>query len=112
MRNHLYILWTNNSPIAAEHMIMMYASNSIKNNWWDKVTVIIWGEPQLLICENEHIRNLINDAKGLGVEFSACLTCANQLGTKDNLEEYGFDIRKWGALLTDIIKSNKKLITI
>lgn len=86
MKNHLYILWTNASPITAENMVMMYAKNSILNNWWEKVTVIIWGEPQLLICEKEHIRNLINEAKEIGVEFSACLTCANALGTKDSLE--------------------------
>lgn len=112
MNNKLYILWTNESPIASKNMVLMYASNSIKNKWWDKVTVIIWGAPQLLICEDKSIRNMINESKELGVEFSACLSCANELGTKDKLEEYNFEVKRWGALLTDILKNDEKLITV
>ena len=30
---HLHILWTNGDPVTAEHMVMMYATNSLLNDW-------------------------------------------------------------------------------
>ena len=45
---HLYILWTSGDPVTAEHMVMMYSTKARLYNWWDKVTVIIWGAAQKL----------------------------------------------------------------
>lgn len=108
----LYILWTNADEITSEHMVMMYAKNALLKKWWEEVTVIIWGKPQLLICENEHIRNLVLEAREAGVHFSACIACAKNLGTKEKLDSYGFEIIPWGPPLTDILKSGDKLLTV
>ena len=72
---HLYILWTNGDPLTAEHMVMMYATNAMLNGWWDEVTVIIWGAPQKLVCEDEAVKLKMGLAQDAGVEFTACLTC-------------------------------------
>ena len=58
------------------------------------------------------MRALIDEVKEVGVEFSACVACANNLGTEEKLEEYGFEVKPWGKLLTDVLKSDEKLITI
>ena len=42
-KTHLYVLWTNDNPITAEKMVFRYAVNSLKRNWWEKVTLIVWG---------------------------------------------------------------------
>ncbi|WP_432735719.1 DsrE family protein [Maridesulfovibrio sp. FT414] len=112
MKNKLNILWTNADPVTSELMVMMYAQNSIKNGWWDKVQVIIWGAPAKLVAEDVHIQKLIADAREVGVRFSACESCAAQLGVKSQLAELDLEVKHWGLPLTEIIKNNENLITV
>ena len=49
---HLHILWTNADPTAGKLMVMMYAKYSMKNGWWDRCTVILWGATVRLMLEN------------------------------------------------------------
>lgn len=59
--NNLYILWTNGSALTFKKMVSMCAFNSIKNNWWDKIIIIIWGETSKLVSKyyevQKHIKN-------------------------------------------------------
>ena len=111
-KSHLYILWTNGNPITAEKMVFMYAINSILNGWWDKVTLIVWGAPALLIRENKDIQTKIKEAQEAGVHVTACIACADQLGVTQTLKDIGIEVISWGAPLTDLLKKNEKLITI
>jgi hypothetical protein len=110
--NKLYILWTNADILTSEKMVMMYATNSMLNQWWDAVTVIIWGATSMLVAENEMIQNKIAIASHAGVQFSACKACADQLGVTDKLIDLGIEVQYWGEGLTDILKDDEKLITI
>jgi hypothetical protein len=110
--NELTILWTNDNPETSELMVMMYATNSMKLNLWDKLTVVIWGATSKLVAENTMIQELITEAKNAGVIFSACQSCAEKLGTKDTLQNLGIELKYWGSPLTEIIKNNENLITI
>jgi hypothetical protein len=108
----LNILWTNADILTSDKMVMMYATNSILEHWWDAVTVIIWGATAKLVAENEFIQNKIKIAQHVGVHFSACKACAEQLGVYDKLIDLGIDVLYWGEGLTDILKNEEKLITI
>lgn len=110
--NKLYILWTNADVLTSEKMVMMYATNSMLNQWWDAVTVIIWGATPKLVAENEMIQTKITIARHAGVQFSACKACADQLGVTDKLVDLGIEVQYWGEGLTDILKDDEKLITI
>ena len=88
---HLYIVWSNADPITSQHMVFMYATNSMKNAWWDQVTVVVWGATQPLLCEDEAVRAGMQAAREAGVEFSACLTCADILGTTEQLRAMGLE---------------------
>lgn len=110
--NRLYILWTNADMITSEKMVMMYSRNSMINQWWDEVTVIIWGATVKLVADNEIIQNKIEMAKHVGVKFSACKSCADELGVSDKIKELGIEVVYWGVGLTDIIKDGEKMITI
>ncbi len=112
MNKHLHVLWTNNDPVCAEHMLMMYVTNAMRKAWWDKVTVIIWGSTQTLLCHNSHMQSLLDIAREAGVEFSACIACARQLGTVDKLNELSIETKPWGIPLTELIQSDAKLLTI
>lgn len=110
--NRLYILWTNADILTSDKMVMMYATNSIINQWWDAVTVIIWGATVKLTAENDLIQTKIKMAQHAGVQFSACKACAEQLGFTDKLVDLGVEVIYWGEGLTDILKNDDKLITI
>jgi hypothetical protein len=111
-KSHLYILWTNDNPITSEKMVFMYGINSILQDWWEKVTIIIWGATVQLTCENEEIQGKIKEALKVGVHITACKACADQLGLTEELESQGIEVIYWGKPLTDILKSEETLITI
>ena len=110
--NELFILWTNADVLTSEKMVMMYAANSLLENWWDAVTVIIWGATAKLAAENALIQDKLKAAQTAGVRFSACKACADQLGVADKLQGLGVEVKYWGQGLTEILKENRKLITI
>ena len=111
-KNKLSILWTNADPLTAEHMVMMYATNAMLKKWWDEVTVIIWGATSKLVAEDEKIQGLIRTARQAGVQFSACVACANALGTFEAIADMGIELKSWGQPLTELIKADEKLITV
>ena len=109
---HLYILWTNADIHTSQLMLMMYATNSMTNQWWDEVTVIIWGATAKLTAENEMIQEHLKIAQHVGVKFSACVACARQLGVVEKLEELGVEVIGWGGPLTKILQSGGKLLSV
>jgi hypothetical protein len=108
----LHILWTNDNLDTSQFMLMMYATNSMLNNWWDSVTVIVWGATAKLAAENEIIQERIKIAQHAGVRFSACISCAEQLGVVEQLKTLDVEVRGWGAPLTEIIQNGSHLITV
>lgn len=108
----LNILWTNGDVITSEKMVMMYGINAKIHNWWDDVTIIIWGAPAKTISESEMLQEKIKMAIHTGVHVSACKACADQLGVTDLLSSLGVEIKYWGEGLTDILQSDGKLLTI
>lgn len=110
--NHLHVLWTSSDPITAEHMLLLYTVNSLKREWWEKVTIIIWGGSMKLIAEDSNIQRLIKEAVAQGVKFLGCLHCAQQVKAEDILTDLGVELKYMGEGLTEIIKTKEHLITI
>jgi len=108
----LFILWTNSNVTTSQLTIMMYSTNSKIHHWWKNVTVIIWGDTARLAAENETIQEYIKIAQNVGVKFSACLSCANQLGVTEKLRKQDIEVKYWGKPLTDLLKNKENLITI
>ncbi len=110
--NRLYLLWTNSDPVTSEKMVLMYAINAKINNWWDDLTLIVWGSTQSLVVENAMIQEKIRQAIHVGVKVSACIACADQLGLADKLREMGIEVRGWGLSLTEALKDGVKVLSI
>ncbi|MEA4923129.1 MAG: DsrE family protein [Eubacteriaceae bacterium] len=111
-KERLYILWTTGDPVTSEHMVLMYATNALLNGWWDEVTVILWGAPQKLARDNDAIKLKMEVAEEAGVNFSACLSCAINLGTREYMENAGIEVIKWGEKLSGLIKSGEHVLTV
>ena len=112
MKDELHIFWTNADLITSEKMMFMYARNALLNRWWKKVTVIIWGDTEKLAAENKIIQGRIEESQIAGVQFTACIACADQLGVTEKLRDLGIEVKPWGKLLTDLIKEGKPLLTV
>ena len=108
----LHILWTNADVDTSINMVMMYAANSLSHGWWEKVTVIVWGATAKLLAENIDVQKEALYAMDNGVKFSACISCAKNLGVVDELTELGIELIPWGEPLTEILMKNGKLLTI
>jgi hypothetical protein len=108
----LNILWTNADVDTSVHMVMMYATNSMLNGWWESVTVIIWGATARLAAENALVQEKIKIAMHAGVKFSACRACALNLGVLEALEAQGLEVKFWGEPLTELLTEGGKLLTI
>lgn len=112
MRKDLYILWTNSNINTSLHMVLMYAANSKIRGWWENVTVIIWGDTARLVSESFEIQERVISAMQVGVKFSACKACAENLGKAEDLEKLGIEAITWGTRLTNVLKSEDTLITV
>jgi hypothetical protein len=111
-KNKLTILWTNDNLITAEKMVFMYGINAKTRDWWEDVTIIIWGATVKLVSENKMIQDLIQEAKLEGVHVTVCKGCADQLGVTKILEGLGLEVIYHGITLTQLLKDDEKLITI
>lgn len=112
MKNHLFVLWTNDNKLTAEKMVFMYTVNSLVHGWWEEVTLIIWGATAKLAAEDAEIQELIKDALEKGVHVTACKACTDQLDVTEKIESLGVEVKYWGVPLTDILKSDQALITV
>ncbi len=111
-KNTLYILWTNDNPITAEKMVFMYGINSKLREWWENVTIIIWGATAQLVAEDSDIQDLVAGALNAGVHVTACKACADQIGVGDKLKALGVEVKYWGEPLTKLLKDNEVLLSI
>ena len=108
----LHIFWTNADPITSEHMVLMYARNAMLNGWWDKVTVVLWGATQKLALTSEPVRLKMQVAKQAGVEFSACISCALNIGTAEALKAEGIEVIRWGERLSLLMQNGRHVLTV
>ena len=107
----LVILWTSGDPDVALKMVFMYAHAAVKNSWWNEINLIVWGPSSKLTSENIDIQKKIAEMQSVGIKVEACKACADQYGVADKLIELGIEVKYMGKALTEIIKSNKKLVT-
>lgn len=107
----LCIVWTSGDPDVAMKMVFMYANTAKKNRWFDEVHLIVWGPSAKLASENKEIQETLVKMVENGVKIEACKACADQYGVSQNLKSLGIDVKYMGKPLTEILKSNKKLMT-
>ena len=109
----LHILWINDNPVTAEHMVFMYATNSLLKGWWEHVHLIVWGATTKLLCENEAMQKLVRRFIDEGGQVSACKRCAENLHVLDKLESIeGVKVYYIGERFSEIVKGTEKLITL
>ena len=110
---HLHILWTNADPVVFDKMVLMYAVNSLVRGWWEKVTVILWGETSRLAATDPAVREAHCPGHGAGGEIlGLVLPAAKELGVEQALRDMGLEVISWGPPLTELLKTRAPLLTV
>ena len=107
----LVVVWTNNDPEYARTLVFMYTHNAKRNNWFNEVTLVIWGPSAKLTAENEEIQKEIAQMKESGVKIEVCVSCAIMYGVDEKLRQLGYDVKRMGPVLTDYLKQDYKVLT-
>jgi len=102
--NKLVVIWTNGDREAAIRMAFMYTLNSKLKEWWDEVTLIVWGPSAKLLTEDQPLQEYVAKIKQAGVELMACKACADSYGVSEILEGMGINVKYTGQVLTDFLK--------
>ena len=108
----LNIIWTTDNKDTVLNMLVMYATNSRINGWWQEVNVIIWGASAKLVGTDNQIQTEVLEMLNHGISIEACKACTDNLGVTDKLTELGVNVRYMGEALTGYIKSGEKILTI
>jgi hypothetical protein len=98
--------------VTALNMVFMYTINSLKYEWWDEVTLLIWGGATHLSSEDADVQAIIRQAQEAGIHVIACKKCAENLGVVETLEALGVEVFYTGTLLSEWLQSGVKLLTI
>ncbi len=64
----LFLLWTSGEVATFDEMVFMYALNAKKRNWWQEVTVIIWGASATLVGNDNLVQLKIKELIEGGVK--------------------------------------------
>jgi hypothetical protein len=107
----LVVLWTSGDREVALKMAFMYTFNSRKYNWWDDITLVVWGPSAKLLSEDKELQDYIKKIKDSGVQLKACKGCSDMYGVSEQLEKLGITVKYMGEL-TDYIKEGRHILTL
>ncbi|MFA6808647.1 MAG: DsrE family protein [Eubacteriales bacterium] len=108
----LAVLWTSADREVALKVAFMYTNNSKKRDWWDAVRLIVWGPSAQLLAMDEELQLYIKEMLDNGVEIVACKVCADMYGVSEKLGNLGIEVIHMGKHLTQMLKSDWKVITV
>lgn len=111
LSDQLVVIWSSDDPYVAERVALMYTHAAKRNEWFNDVTLIIWGPSAKLIAENTKLQTKLKAMIADGVKVEACSACSNAYGTTQILKELGYDPKGMGVPLTDYLKGNAKVLT-
>ena len=109
--NSLVVLWTTGDRDVALSMVLMYTLNAKLKEWWEDVTLIVWGSSSRLLASDTELQDYITSMKEAGVNLLACKRCADMFGVADDLEKLGIEVKYMGEPFTEILKGDAKLLT-
>ena len=107
----LAVLWTSGDPDVAHKVCFMYTHNAKKQKWFDEVTLIIWGPSSRLLSGDKDLQAKVNQMQTDGVIVKACKACADLYGVSDRLSQLGIEVKYMGQPLTEMLKTDYKVLT-
>jgi len=107
----LAVVWTSGDPDVAHKMCLMYTHAAKTAKWFDEVTLIVWGPSSRLLANDKELQVKIKAMMASGVVVEACIVCANMYGVTDDLRAMGIEVKGMGRPLSDLLKTDWKVLT-
>jgi hypothetical protein len=79
----LIIVWTNGDREVALKMVFMYTLNAKTREWWDDITLVVWGPSAKILTEDEELQGYMKRIMDSGVTVKACKGCSDQNGLSE-----------------------------
>jgi len=107
----LLVLWTSGDRDVALKVCFMYTHAAAKRKWFDQVRLVVWGPSAKLLSQDTELQKKIKAMKKDSVELQACVVCADSYGVSDKLRDLGVEVKGMGKPLTQMLKSDWKVLT-
>lgn len=109
--NKLAVLWSSGDSEVAHKVCFMYTHAAKNARWFDDVTLIVWGPSSRILAGDKDLQAKVKAMIASGVNVQACVACADMYGVADTLREMGITVRGMGKPLSDMLKSDTKVLT-
>ena len=107
----LAVIWTSGDPDVAHRVCFMYTHAAKTAGWFDEVVLVVWGPSARLLAGDKDLQKKIKQMSEDGVIVQACVACADSYGVSQNLRDLGIEVKGMGKPLTEMLKSDWKVIT-
>lgn len=111
MNDKLLIVWASAEIEVAKKLILLYGSVALPRNYWDELTIMIWGPSAKLLAQNEELQERVKELQNSGVEFNACVVCTDDYGVSEIFKRLNIELTHTGEILTHALKNDIKVIT-
>jgi hypothetical protein len=109
--SRLAVVWSSGDSEVAHKVCLMYTQAAKNAKWFDDVTLIVWGPSSRLLAGDKELQAKIKAMIASGVNVQACVVCADMYGVADTLRGLGITVRGMGKPLSDMLKSDTKVLT-
>jgi hypothetical protein len=110
-KNKLEVVWTSGDRDVALKMVFMYVLNSRLKNWWEDITLIVWGPSANLLSQDYELQEYLEKIMEQGVTLEACINCTEMYGVTKKLSDLGINAKLMGPPLTGYVKEGRSVIT-
>ena len=107
----LAVVWTSGDSEVAHKVCFMYTHNAKKAKWFDEVVLVIWGPSSRILAGDKKLQAAVKEMMRDGVTVQACVVCADMYGVAGRLREMGIEVKGMGRPLSDMLKSDYKVLT-
>lgn len=109
-KDTLVVIWSSGDPEVAEKVCLMYTHASAKYDWFEQVTLIVWGPSANLLANNKTLQDKIKAMNSDGIKLQACVVCADSYGVSDKLRDIGIEVIGMGKPLTNYLKKGYSVL--
>lgn len=109
--SRLAVVWSSGDPDVAHRVCLMYTDAATRNKWFSEVRLIVWGPSARLLAADKDLQAKVKAMIQGGTKVQACIACADSYGVTDALRKLGIEVKAMGQPLTEILKSDYKVLT-
>lgn len=104
MKENLLIVISTDNKSSILKFPLLYGGVALPRGYWKRVHIMFWGASIEIAMSDNEVQTKVKEM--VGVEFSACIVCANDYDAVEALETIGIVCNHTGELLTEALKSD------